>query len=70
MKIKVTQRGIRDQDGKRVPIGTVLDIKGDTIPAGMVNKVEVIADKGRKTLTVDNEPAPDEAEAMPSPGKK
>ena len=44
MKIEVTQKGIRDQNGKRIPVGMVLDIKGDTIPAGMVNKVRVIKD--------------------------
>lgn len=53
MKLEVTHKGIRDQDGKPVEIGTVLNIKGDTVPVGMVNKVRVIADKGGKTLTAD-----------------
>lgn len=44
MKLEVTQKGIRDQRGDRIPVGTILTIKGDSIPAGMVSKVRVLAD--------------------------
>ena len=42
MKVEVTHKGIRDQRGVRIPVGTVLDVPGNVVPAGMINKVRVL----------------------------
>lgn len=47
MKLEVNQKGLR-QDGKLVPVGTVFEIKGDTVPASMVGKVGIINPAGDK----------------------
>ena len=38
MKLKITRKGVF-ADGEELPVGTVIDIKGDTIPASLINKV-------------------------------
>ena len=47
MKLEVNQKGLR-QDGKLVPVGTVFEIKGDTVQASMVGKVGIINPAGGK----------------------
>jgi len=37
MKLKITRKGVFDQ-GKEVPVGTVIEVEGKTIPVGLVNK--------------------------------
>ena len=53
MKLEVNQKGLR-QDGKLVPVGTVLEIKGDTVPASMVGKVGIINPAGEKSKGYDD----------------
>ena len=53
MKLEITKKGFRDQSGKAVPVGTVINVKGDDIPAGLVNKCRVVAD-GRGKTAVTN----------------
>ncbi|MAN46758.1 MAG: hypothetical protein CMF04_11255 [Hyphomonas sp.] len=38
MQYEITQPGVYDSKGKPVKVGTVFDIKGDTVPAWLVNK--------------------------------
>lgn len=38
MKVKVTEKGVYDAKGERVPVGTVLSVKGDELPAYLVGK--------------------------------
>lgn len=45
MKLKITKPGYHDQDGKPVEVGTIVTIKGDGIPASLLNKCEVIGDE-------------------------
>jgi hypothetical protein len=53
MKIKVTEKGVYDQKGKRVAVGTVFDVPGGVIPSWLVGKVAII------------EGAPAKAQAVP-----
>lgn len=47
MKMEVTRRGVYDAKGEKIEIGTVLTVKGDTVPGYLLNKaVEV---KGERT---------------------
>lgn len=45
MKVKVTMPKAHDADNKPIPVGTILDIDGDVMPAFLVNKAEIV-DKG------------------------
>ena len=38
MQYEITQPGVYDGEGKPVKVGTVFDIKGDAVPAWLVNK--------------------------------
>lgn len=54
MKIEVTRKGVYDQNGNPVPVGTEITVKGDEIPASLVNKGRVIASKPAKAVAVTN----------------
>lgn len=53
MKLKVTKPGYHDQDGNPVEVGTIITVKGDEIPASLVNKADVVTDdaKGKEPAT-------------------
>lgn len=53
MKLKVTQKGVYDGPNE-LPVGKVLEVDGDTIPASLINKV----------VNMD-EPAPEETPVEP-----
>lgn len=38
MKCKVTEKGVYDAKGERIPVGTVLNVKGSKIPPYLVGK--------------------------------
>lgn len=42
MKVKITKKKVYDSKGKEVPVGTVLNLEEDTIPAFLVNKCELV----------------------------
>lgn len=48
MKIEVTEKGVYDAKGKMIEVGTELTIKGDEVPAWLVNKGRVVAEKSAK----------------------
>lgn len=54
MKIEITQAGVYDEKGKEIEVGTELTIKGDEVPAWLVNKGRVIAEKPAKAEAVTN----------------
>ena len=54
MKIKITEAGVYDQKGQRVPVGTEITVKGDAIPGWLVNKGRVVAEKPAKAVAVTN----------------
>jgi len=45
MKVTITESGVYDADGQRVPVGTEISVKGDAIPAWLVGKCQVVAVK-------------------------
>lgn len=56
MKLEVTERGMRDQDGKPIEVGTVLTVKADAIPASMINKVRQLGGIGQTpVMNVDDD---------------
>lgn len=38
MKFEITQKGVYDESGKRVPVGTVVDLTDETIPTFLTGK--------------------------------
>lgn len=48
MKLEVTEKGVYGADGEAVPVGTILDVKGDKIPPSLVNKVRIVADAQKR----------------------
>lgn len=58
MKLRITQPGYHDQSGEPVAVGTVLTVKGDTVPASLLNKCEIVAgDETEKTAITNPDPA-------------
>ncbi|MCO6407354.1 hypothetical protein [Hoeflea alexandrii] len=51
MKLEITQKGIFDQNGKEAEIGSTIDVKGDTVPAWLVNKCRPVGGSGKKAVT-------------------
>ena len=54
MKIEITHAGVYDKDGKEIEIGTEITVKGDAVPAWLVNKGKVLAEKPAKAEAVTN----------------
>jgi hypothetical protein len=54
MKVDITEKGVYSQDGTRVPVGTEINVKGDEVPAWLVNKGRVIVEKTAKAVAVTN----------------
>lgn len=48
MKVKVTRKGLVNDKNEPIEVGKTLTIKGDKIPAHMVNKVERVGDVEEK----------------------
>lgn len=53
MKVEITETGVYDQDGNRVPVGTQIDVKGDAVPAWVANKCRVVAKAQGKTAVTN-----------------
>ncbi|MDZ7906192.1 MAG: hypothetical protein U5N55_10765 [Cypionkella sp.] len=56
MKIKITEKGVYDNKGKAIEPGTVVEHKGDEIPAWLANKA-VAMDTGRAGKSAVTNPA-------------
>lgn len=54
MKIEITEKGVFDQKGERIEVGTELDIKGDKLPAAFVGKAKILRQKPAKAVAVTN----------------
>lgn len=60
MKIKVTMPKAHTAQGEPIPVGTILDVEGDEIPAFLVNKaVAVEEEKPVEEKPVDTKSASD-----------
>lgn len=45
MKLEITQKGVFDAEGNELEIGSVITVKGDTVPSLYVNKARVLGAK-------------------------
>ena len=60
MKLEITQKGVfapADKDStseREVPVGTVIEINGDVIPAALINKCREIGKPTEKAKPVTN----------------
>jgi hypothetical protein len=55
MRIEITESGVYDAKGVEIEVGTEITTKGDEVPAWLVNKGRVIAEKPAKATAVTNE---------------
>lgn len=63
MRIRIEQRGVHDHNGVEIPIGTEIEVHGDTIPGWLVNKGIIVADtRGKTPVTNPSMPSPKKAE--------
>lgn len=52
MKIEITEPGVYDAKGNEIEVGTQIDVKGDDVPAWLVNKGRIVAEtKGKTPVT-------------------
>jgi hypothetical protein len=51
MKLEITEKGIFDQNGKEAEVGSIIDVKGDAVPAWLVNKCRIVGGKGKTPVT-------------------
>jgi hypothetical protein len=61
MKFQIEKPGVSDGKGGRVSVGTIIDVKGDAVPAWLTNKGRVVADAKRGRLAVTNPVKADDA---------
>lgn len=55
MRIEITRTGVYDEKGNEIEVGTAVTVDGDSVPAWLVNKGRVVAEKPAKaTLSVTN----------------
>lgn len=51
MKVKVTEQGVYDAKGERVPVGTVINVKGDALPGYLIGKAQPLDIAPRVAVT-------------------
>jgi len=67
MKLRITMPGVFDGEGNRVKVGTPITVKGNEIPANLLNKVEVIGKEPvGEVEEVHNDEPSDEPDDEPS----
>lgn len=54
MRIKITRPGVYDEKGNEIEVGTELTVTRDSVPAWLVNKGRVVADKPTKVTAISN----------------
>lgn len=57
MRVKITTTGVHDRDGALIPIGTVLTVQGDRVPAWLLNKAEIVAEEPAPAAVAVTNPA-------------
>lgn len=60
MKAKVTEQGVYDANGKRVPVGTVVNVKGDALPGYLIGKAQPVDAEPRVAVTNPKAPKGDQ----------
>ncbi len=61
MKAKITQQGVYDAKGQRIVVGTVVNVKGDDLPAYLVGKAVALDEPKPEPKTAITNPAQPEA---------
>jgi len=61
MKFEIIRKGVYDQNGNSIPVGTEITVKGDEVPSWLLNKGRVVADRKGKTAVTN--PAKDPVQA-------
>lgn len=51
MKVEVTHRGAHDAKEKPIPVGTIVNVPGDTIPGYLVSKCRIVG--GKKSAVIN-----------------
>ena len=51
MRVEITQKGVHGPDGKPIPVGEEVAVKGDKMPAWLVGKATVIKERKRAAVT-------------------
>jgi hypothetical protein len=54
MKIEITEKGVYDAKGERIPVGTEITVKGDEMPGWLKKKARVVGAKPAKAVAVTN----------------
>ncbi len=54
MKLEITEKGAHDEDGKEIPVGEEITVKGDAIPGFLVGKCRQIDKPKAKKAAVVN----------------
>ena len=53
MKCEITEKGVYGADGQPIKVGATIDVKGDTVPAWLINKCRPVG--GGKTAVTNPE---------------
>lgn len=53
MKAKITEKGVYDAKGNRVPVGAEVGFKGDKLPAYLVGKAVLMEGKSEKVAVIN-----------------
>lgn len=53
MKFEITQKGVYDGNEKRIPVGTIVEIKGDEVPRNLVNKGRVVGSNAKRVAVTN-----------------
>lgn len=71
MKLEITKRGVYDQKGQPIPVGTEITVKGDTVPGWLGNKGVEVKAKGKSAVTNPaNDPVQQTAPSGTAPAKE
>jgi hypothetical protein len=65
MKIEITEKGVYDGKGQRIPVGTVINVKDGEIPSNLVGKGRAV-----RAIEADQDDAQDAKTAVTNPAKK
>lgn len=63
MKVTITEKGVFDADGERIPVGTEIEVKGEVLPGPLVGKCQEVG-KAKKAVTNPKDGGDEELQAL------
>ena len=63
MKLEITHKGVSDKNGKEIAVGSKLTVKGDDVPAYLLNKCKVVGAPPKDADEVTNADPEPQADA-------